>query len=36
MGLFVVGVRADGISSITRFGDSPLLSQFGVPERFSD
>ena len=35
-GLFVVGVRADGISSITRFGESPGLSQFGVPERFSD
>jgi RNA polymerase sigma-70 factor (ECF subfamily) len=36
MGLFVLTVRADGISSVTRFPDSPRLSQFGVPERFSD
>jgi RNA polymerase sigma-70 factor (TIGR02960 family) len=32
-GLFVVGIRSDGITSITRFPDNGLLSQFGVPER---
>jgi RNA polymerase sigma-70 factor (ECF subfamily) len=31
-GLFVVGVRSDGIASITRFHDDGLLSRFGVPE----
>jgi limonene-1,2-epoxide hydrolase len=31
-GLFVIGVRPDGISSITRFHDGGLLSRFGVPE----
>jgi RNA polymerase sigma-70 factor (ECF subfamily) len=36
MGLLVVTVRADRISSIIRFRDSPWLSEFGVPERFSD
>ena len=32
-GLFVIGVRPDGIESITRFHDDGLLSRFGVPER---
>jgi len=32
-GIFVIGVRPDGIESITRFGDDGLLSRFGVPER---
>ncbi len=31
-GLLVVGVRSDGIASITRFGDGGLLARFGVPE----
>jgi RNA polymerase sigma-70 factor (ECF subfamily) len=31
-GLFVIGVRSDGIASVTRFGDDGLLSRFGVPE----
>ena len=30
-GLFVVGVRGEGVSSITRFHDSPRLDAFGVP-----
>jgi RNA polymerase sigma-70 factor (TIGR02960 family) len=32
-GLFVIGVRRDGIVSITRFHDGGLLSRFDVPER---
>ena len=32
-GLFVFGVRDDGIASITRFHDGGLLSRFGVPSR---
>ena len=32
-GMFVVGVRADGIESITRFHDEGLLDRFEVPER---
>jgi RNA polymerase sigma-70 factor (TIGR02960 family) len=32
-GIFVVGVRADGIESITRFHDDGLLDRFGLPER---
>jgi hypothetical protein len=32
-GIFVVGVRSDGIASITRFADDAgLLDRFGVPE----
>jgi RNA polymerase sigma-70 factor (ECF subfamily) len=31
-GLFVIGVRSDGIASITRFPDDGLLSRWGVPE----
>jgi RNA polymerase sigma-70 factor (TIGR02960 family) len=31
-GLFVIGVRSDGIASVTRFGDDGLLSRFGLPE----
>jgi RNA polymerase sigma-70 factor (TIGR02960 family) len=31
-GIFVVGVRADGIESVTRFPDRGLLSRFDVPE----
>ncbi|MGI8713360.1 MAG: RNA polymerase subunit sigma-70 [Solirubrobacteraceae bacterium] len=30
-GMFVIGVRADGIESITRFHDGGLLDRFGVP-----
>jgi len=32
-GIFVVGLRSDGITSITRFRDDGLLTRFGVPER---
>jgi RNA polymerase sigma-70 factor, ECF subfamily len=32
-GAFVLGVRPDGIASITRFHDDGLLDRFGVPER---
>jgi hypothetical protein len=32
-GIFVIGVRQDGIESITRFHDDGLLDRFGVPER---
>ncbi|MGH2892468.1 MAG: sigma-70 family RNA polymerase sigma factor [Solirubrobacteraceae bacterium] len=32
-GMFVIGVRADGIESITRFADDGLLDRFGVPDR---
>jgi RNA polymerase sigma-70 factor (ECF subfamily) len=32
-GMFVIGVRPDGIESITRFADNGLLDRFGVPER---
>jgi RNA polymerase sigma-70 factor (TIGR02960 family) len=32
-GMFVVGVRPDGIASITRFRDDGLLDRFGVPTR---
>ena len=32
-GLLVVGVRADGIASITRFYGERLLAAFGLPER---
>lgn len=32
-GLFVIGARPDGIASITRFREFPLLSRFGVPAR---
>jgi RNA polymerase sigma-70 factor (ECF subfamily) len=31
-GLFVLGVRGDGIASITRFADDGLLERWGVPE----
>jgi RNA polymerase sigma-70 factor (ECF subfamily) len=31
MGVFVLTVRVDGISAITRFGDSAVLSKFGLP-----
>jgi hypothetical protein len=31
-GLFVLGVRGDGIASITRFPDDGLLGRWGVPE----
>jgi RNA polymerase sigma-70 factor (TIGR02960 family) len=31
-GIFVVGVRSDGIASITRFADDGLLSRWGVPK----
>jgi RNA polymerase sigma-70 factor (TIGR02960 family) len=31
-GLLVVGVRGDGIASITRFPDDGLLARFGLPE----
>jgi RNA polymerase sigma-70 factor (ECF subfamily) len=31
-GIFVVGVRSDGIASITRFADDGLLDRFGVPK----
>jgi RNA polymerase sigma-70 factor, ECF subfamily len=34
-GVFVVGVRADGIESITRFHDRGLLDRFGVPAHLS-
>jgi RNA polymerase sigma-70 factor (TIGR02960 family) len=32
-GMFVLGVRADGVESITRFHDGGLLDRFGAPER---
>jgi RNA polymerase sigma-70 factor (ECF subfamily) len=32
-GAFVLGVRPDGIASITRFHDDGLLDRFGVPSR---
>jgi RNA polymerase sigma-70 factor (ECF subfamily) len=32
-GIFVLGVRPDGIESITRFHDDGLLDRFGAPER---
>jgi RNA polymerase sigma-70 factor (TIGR02960 family) len=32
-GAFVIGVRPDGIASITRFHDDGLLDRFGVPAR---
>lgn len=32
-GMFVLGVRPDGIESITRFLDDGLLDRFGAPER---
>jgi hypothetical protein len=32
-GAFVLGVRPDGIASITRFHDNGLLDRFGVPDR---
>ncbi len=32
-GIFVVGVRGDGIESITRFGDDGLLDRFDAPGR---
>jgi RNA polymerase sigma-70 factor (ECF subfamily) len=35
-GMFVVGVRPDGIESITRFAGEWLLERLGVPERLSD
>jgi RNA polymerase sigma-70 factor (TIGR02960 family) len=30
-GLFVIGVREDGVESVTRFRDGGLLDRFGVP-----
>jgi RNA polymerase sigma-70 factor (TIGR02960 family) len=30
-GMFVAGVRADGIESVTRFGERGLLDRFGLP-----
>ncbi|HEY2259531.1 MAG TPA: sigma-70 family RNA polymerase sigma factor [Solirubrobacteraceae bacterium] len=35
-GLFVLGVRGDGIASITRFRDDGLLGRFGVPQTLGD
>ena len=32
-GMFVLGVRGDGVSSITRFHDHGLLDRFGAPRR---
>ena len=32
-GMFVIGVRPDGVESITRFHDDGLLDRFGAPER---
>lgn len=32
-GVFVVGLRADGIASVTRFGGEGLLGRLGVPMR---
>ncbi|MFL5859815.1 MAG: sigma-70 family RNA polymerase sigma factor [Solirubrobacteraceae bacterium] len=32
-GIFVLGMRSDGIASITRFHDEGLLDRFGVPQR---
>ncbi len=32
-GMFVIGVRPDGIESITRFHDGGLLDRFGAPAR---
>jgi RNA polymerase sigma-70 factor (ECF subfamily) len=32
-GMFVIGVRPDGVESITRFHDGGLLDRFGAPER---
>jgi RNA polymerase sigma-70 factor (ECF subfamily) len=32
-GMFVIGVRPDGIASITRFHDGGLLDRFGAPVR---
>ncbi len=32
-GMFVLGVRPDGVESITRFHDNGLLDRFGAPER---
>ena len=32
-GLFVIGVRRDGVTAITRFYDDGLLDRFGVPSR---
>jgi RNA polymerase sigma-70 factor (ECF subfamily) len=32
-GMFVLGVRPDGVESITRFHDDGLLDRFGAPER---
>ena len=32
-GMFVLGVRPDGIESITRFHDDGLLDRFGAPRR---
>ncbi|HEX3691456.1 MAG TPA: sigma-70 family RNA polymerase sigma factor [Solirubrobacteraceae bacterium] len=32
-GMFVLGVRADGITSVTRFPDGGLLDRFGAPPR---
>jgi RNA polymerase sigma-70 factor (ECF subfamily) len=34
-GVFVVGVREDGVESLTRFLDHGLLDRFGLPERLS-
>jgi RNA polymerase sigma-70 factor (ECF subfamily) len=34
-GLFVIGARADGIASITRFSDEGLLDRFALPLRLS-
>ncbi|MGH2875523.1 MAG: nuclear transport factor 2 family protein, partial [Solirubrobacteraceae bacterium] len=32
-GIFVVGLRADGIASVTRFAGDGLLERFGAPAR---
>jgi RNA polymerase sigma-70 factor (TIGR02960 family) len=32
-GIFVVGVRSDGVESITRFADEGLLERFDLPDR---
>jgi RNA polymerase sigma-70 factor (TIGR02960 family) len=32
-GMFVIGVRTDGIESVTRFPEQPWFSLFGVPEK---
>ncbi len=35
-GVFIIGTRADGIESVTRFSGDRLLDRFGLPERLVD